>query len=107
MFIEITKISELQPSERQKGHYYRQVYFKTKEGKTLWTYLDPYDRNWHRWRKWLKIGNRLVGDFKMINKSVVDADSYFFPITASKVKEMEKSKPPETLEQAAKLGIFG
>lgn len=106
MFLEIIKIGELEES-KIKGHSYRLISLKSDKGEFFRMFLDPQYRNWKRWRRYLKVGNRFAGNFRFKSHDILDADSYFFLMDGKRLEESEKSKAPETLEECAKLGIFG
>ena len=106
MFLEIINISNLTESTH-KGHYYRLIQLKSDKGEFFRMFLDPTFRNYARWKRYLKVGNRLMGNFIFKTPDILDADSYIFLLDGKKLKEMEASKPPKTLEEASKLGIFG
>jgi len=106
MFLEIIHIGKLTES-KIKGHSYRLVNLKSDKGEFFRMFLDPQYRNYKRWSRYLKVGNRFGGNWKFKSTDILDADSFFFLMDGKKLAEYEKSKPPETLEQMSRLGIFG
>jgi hypothetical protein len=72
MFGEIIKI--LDPKQSRNGNTYRRVEFKMEDGGWAKTDLCYDYRNWDRWRKVLRVGNKLF-NLRMKDSITVDADS--------------------------------
>lgn len=97
MFMEIIKI--LQTKQSRNGNAYLRVEFLDEAGKFWKTDLCPDYRNWRQWKNLLKVGNHL-GNLRKKDENTIDADS--MPILISGKKTTER-----TIEEYAKLGVFG
>ena len=75
MIATLTKL-EKRPS-RYGGHFYY-AFFKTSNGKSVYTCLYPKLRNWNRWKKVLKNGT-VFSNLKLVKgkKNLINADSKF------------------------------
>lgn len=104
MMVELIKL--LPPQESRNGGTFIRVEFKSQDGKFYKMDLVLGFRNFQRWKKWLKVGNRF-GNVFLRDKETIDADSWFIRIDAKKAREIEASKSPDTLKKMSEMGIFG
>jgi hypothetical protein len=104
MIAEIIKI--LDTKESRNGNTYLRVEFKgVGNGKWYKTDLCSDYRNWHRWEKYLKVGN-ILDNLRLKDSDTIDADSYPF-IHNVRVEEKTEEEKVEDLKKLAEQGIFG
>ena len=99
MIAEITRIDHIKNS-RNFGELFIRVHFKLEGGGWAKTDICPGFRNYSRWKKILRVGNRLF-NLRMLDGQTVDADSY------PRLLEGRRKYPQPGLEELSKLGTFG
>ena len=70
------RITNFEEKESRNGGKYIHIDFTTVTGKQYYTYIDPKKKNYHRWKKVLKVGV-LLDNLKLIKSRLVNADSNF------------------------------
>ena len=94
---EIIKILPLQKS--RNGNTYWRIEFKMDDGSWMKTDLCPDYRNWNRWKKLLKVGNKLF-NLKQKDYLTIDADSEPYLLRGERAKSFADV-------DLAKMGVFG
>jgi hypothetical protein len=100
MIAEIIKI--LSPTQSRNGNAYIRVEFKDELGNWLKTDLCYDYRNWSRWKKLLKVGNRLF-NLRQKDSQTIDADSYPHLLEGRKINKIIM---PKTDEEWCKAGYI-
>jgi hypothetical protein len=98
---EITKIDPWKKTSDGRS-VYRRVYFNLDDGKFAWTNIVFGFRNYHRWAKVMRVGNKLF-NLRLLDDMTVDADSYPHLLDGRKIN---KFILPKTTEEWCKAGLI-
>lgn len=101
MIAEVIKILPYQKSVN--GNSYMRIFLKTDDGSFLKTDICPGFRNFKRWRKVARVGNKLA-NLKLKDAWTVDADSTPLLLTG---RQVLKQTEEDHLKELAQQGVFG
>lgn len=97
------EIIKIDPLKKGSGGKYIRVHFKMVDGRWAKTDLVINFRNFRRWERLLRVGN-IIGNLRMKDEKTVDADSWPLILLDGKKKKRERKN---TIEELAKMGVFG